>query len=83
MDDVLDPDDRDPRPAQALDGGDELLAFMLGQPAGDLVEEKQLRAGGDRPRHLQALALEQGERAGKDIRLGGKAGELGDLERSR
>ena len=70
------------RPAQALDGGDELVAFMLGQPAGDLVEEKQLRAGGDRPRHLEALPLEEGQGAGKDIRLGGEPGQLGDLERS-
>ena len=37
---------------------------MLGQAAGDLVEQQHARPGRERARELQPLALEQGERAG-------------------
>ena len=42
---------------------DERLAFIVGQPAGDLVEKQQLRAGGERARQFQPLAVEQRQRA--------------------
>ena len=45
--DVLDPHDGGAAGADALDGGDQLVAFALGQPAGDLVEQQQLRPGGE------------------------------------
>ena len=46
---------------------DQVGAFALGQPAGDLVEQQQARLGGERARQLQPLALEQRQRAGAAV----------------
>ena len=56
-----------PPPAHVADRRDQRAAFGLGQPAGDLVEEQDARLGGERARKLQALALEQRQRAGAAI----------------
>ena len=63
----------------ALDRLDQLVAFALRQPAGDLVEQQQPRIGGERARHLQPLAVEQRQRAADPVGLRGKAGLLEDL----
>ena len=60
----------------SLDLVDELEDLGLGQPAGDLVEQQHPRLGGQRPGQLEALAVEQGQRAGGDVGLVEHAGPL-------
>ncbi len=47
---------------------DELVYLVLGEPARDLVEQQDLRVGRERPRELEPLALEQGQRPGERVR---------------
>src|SRR5262245_28736487 len=68
MHDVLDPYDRSTGRMNLPDGADQFLAFALGQPAGDFVEQEEMRAGGERARHFQPLALKECERAGGPVR---------------
>ena len=72
MDDMLDPDDRDAGRADVLDQRDQRAAFVLGQAAGDLVEQQHARAGGERAGQLQPLAVEQREAAGAAVGLVGE-----------
>ncbi len=65
-----------PAGADAADGVDQLVALALGQAAGDLVEQQQTRLGGERARQLQALALEQRQRAGAAVGARQQAGAL-------
>ena len=64
---VLNPDDRDPGAAHRLDEIDETKAFVLGEPAGDLVEEEHTRAGRERAREFKPLALDQRKAASAAI----------------
>ena len=68
-----------PLRVDAADRLDQLVAFALRQPAGDLVEQQQARVGGERARHFQPLAVEQRQRAADPVGLRGKAGLLEDL----
>ena len=58
MQHVLDPDDGDAACVDGADGRDQRPAFALGQPAGDLVEQQQLRFGRQRAGEFQPLALQ-------------------------
>ncbi len=59
MHDVLDPDDRHAAATDLLDQRDQRRAFVLGEAAGDLVEQEQARPGRERAGELQPLAVEQ------------------------
>ncbi len=48
-----------PAAADVADQLDQRAAFVLGQPAGDLVEQQNARLGGERAGELQPLAVEQ------------------------
>ena len=63
----------------AADRLDQLVAFALGQPAGDLVEQQQPRIGGQRARQLQPLAVEQRQRAGDAVGARDQSRSLEDL----
>ena len=63
MQHMLDPHDRHAAVANAPDQRDEVLALIVGQAAGDLVEKQQFGAGGKRARQFQPLAVEQRQRA--------------------
>ena len=80
MHDVLDPDDGDALASNIADGRDELADLVLGQPACDLVEQQDARAGRQRPGEFQPLALQQGQRAGQRVRLGREAGPFQHLD---
>jgi hypothetical protein len=54
------------------------VTLALGQATGDLIEQQQPRAGGKRSRHLQPLALEQGQGPGRHIGAGDEPGLLED-----
>ena len=69
---------RPPR-VDGADRLDQLVRIRLGEAAGDLVEQQQARIGGERARHFQPLAVEQRQRAGETVGLGGKAGLLQDV----
>ena len=62
-----------PLAAHVADQRDEACAFMLGEPARDLVEQQHARRGGERAGELEPLAVEEGERAREPVRLVGKA----------
>ena len=51
---------------------DQRVAFALGQSAGDFVEQEHARIGGERPRQLQPLAVEQRQAAGAAVGFAGK-----------
>ena len=55
-------------------------AFVLGQAARDLVEQQHARAGRERARKLEPLAVEQRERAGLAVGLVGEAAALEDVD---
>ena len=81
MDDVLDPDDRR---ALRMDGGEDrekIVAFGVGEAAGDLVEQQELRLGGDRLGELEPLEIEQRQRAGGFERERSEAGQRQRLVR--
>ena len=59
---VLDPDHRHALRLDALQLVHQLARLVLGQPAGDLVEQQQLRPRGQRARQLEPLAVQQGQR---------------------
>ena len=59
---MLDPHDGGAAGVNFANGLHQFTAFMLGQPAGDLVEQQKLRLDRQRPRQLQPLALQQGQR---------------------
>ena len=82
MHDVLDPDDRDAAAANIPDQIDQRHAFVLGQAAGDLVEEQHARLRGERARQLEPLAVEQRERAGEAVGLVGEAAVVEHVRRS-
>ncbi len=83
MHDVLDPDDRDPAGPDRADDPDQLGHLGIGQPAGDLIEQQQPRAGGQRPGDLEPLAREQAEPLGRAVGVGAEAGQLDDVRRGR
>src|SRR5258707_7944067 len=83
VNDVLDPDDRDPAAANVADQVDQRLAFVLGQAAGHLVEQEHARLRGERARQLEPLAVEKREAAGGPIRLGPEAALLDELDAAR
>ena len=60
---------------------DEPLGLGVGQPAGDLVEQQQPRAGRQRPRQLETLAVEQAERLGAAVGDVDEAGRVEHLQR--
>src|SRR5262249_24669255 len=64
VNDVLDPDDRDPAAANVPDQVDQRRAFVLGQSAGHLVKQEHARLRGERARQLEPLAVEEREAAG-------------------
>src|SRR5439155_24478209 len=70
--DMLDPDDRYALLPYRLDQIDERDAFMLGQPTRNLVEEEHAGRGRKRARELEALAVDQRERAGIAVGLVGE-----------
>ena len=59
VDDMLDPDDRRAARVNFLDGLDQFAALVLGQSAGDLVEQQKFWLDRQRARQLQTLALQQ------------------------
>ena len=80
MHDVLDPHDGGAARVDRADGPDQRVGFMLGQAAGDLVEQQQLGIERQRAGELEALALQQGQRPGRHV---GAADELGQLQHLR
>ena len=69
------------RPAWiVLDRVDQLAHLGLGEAAGDLVEQQHRGLRRQRPGQLEALAVEQGQRAGADV---GLVEHAGLLERGR
>ena len=58
-------------------------AFVLGEPAGDLVEQQEPRAGRKRARQLEPLAVEQREPAGGAVGFVGKAALRQDVHAAR
>src|SRR5262249_8310193 len=83
VDDVLDPDDRDPAAANVPDQVDQRRAFVLSQAAGHLVEQKHARLRGERARQLEPLAVEEREAAGGPIGLGREAALFDKLDAAR
>ena len=65
------------------DQRDQREAFVLGQAAGDLVEQEHARLGGERARELEPLAVEQRQRAGRPVRLVGERALLEQLDAAR
>ena len=61
VDDMLDPDDGDVAAAQFLDRLDEFARLRVGEAAADLVEQQHASVGGERPRQLEPLAVEQAQ----------------------
>ena len=72
-----------PPRANVADQLDQRRAFVLGQAAGDLVEQQHARRGGERARELEPLAVEQREAAGRPVRLVGEAALLEQLDAAR
>src|SRR6185369_16090489 len=77
--DILDPDDRNTVLAQHHDRLGQLVRLVVGQSARNLVEQQQLRPGGNRARQLKSLAIQQRQLAGEQVRLLCKAGQFEDL----
>jgi len=77
---MLDPDDRHAGAADVADQRHQRRAFMLGQAAGDLVEQEHARLRGQSARELEPLAVEQREAAGKLVGLAGKGAALQQLD---
>ncbi len=75
--DVLDPDDGRAGRVNFPDGLDQFGAFVLGQTAGNFVEQQKLRLDRQGAREFQAFALEQCQRA---RRLVGFVVEAGDFQ---
>ena len=71
-----------PLAAHVADQRDEAFAFVLGEPAGDLVEQQHARSRGERTGKLEPLAVEQRERAGEPVRLVGEAAPGEDVHAS-
>ena len=74
VDDVFDPYDRYSAGAYLLDGLDQVEHLALGQTTGDLIEQQQGGLGGERPGELEALAIQQRQRAGEQVGLVEHAG---------
>ena len=73
---VLDPDHRDALGVHPADDLHQLRDFRVGQAAGHLVEQQQLRPRRERAGEFQPLALQQAEPLGGQVRLAGHAGPL-------
>src|SRR5262249_7794745 len=73
----------DPGAANVPDQVDQRRAFVLGQSAGHLVEQKHARLRGERARQLEPLAVEEREAAGGPIGLGCEAALLDELDPAR
>src|SRR5262249_39658322 len=80
VNDVLDPDDRHAGAADVADQVDQRGALVLGEPAGDLVEQQDARLGRERARELEPLAVEQRERAGAPVGLVGEPAAADQLD---
>ena len=76
---VLDPDHRDALGVHPADDLDQLRDFRVGQAAGHLVEQQQLRPRRERAGEFQPLALQQAEPFGGQVRLAGHVGPLEGL----
>ena len=63
-----------PSAFEPADRPDEDLDLGLGEPAGDLVEQQQARPDGEGARQLEALAIEQRQRAGDRVGPAEQAG---------
>jgi len=73
---MLDPHDGDAGLFDVLDQCHELVAFGLGEAAGDLVEQKKLRTARQCARQFEPLAAKQIQRAGAAIGEREQAGSL-------
>ena len=73
---VLDPHDRDAAGAHGLDQRHQHAAFVLGQSAGDFVEQQHARLGRQRARQFKPLAIEQRQAAGAPVGLVGEPAAL-------
>ena len=71
--DMLDPDDRDTAGAHVLDQRDQRCAFVLGEAAGDFVEQQHAWLGRQGAREFETLAIEQRQSAGTLVGLVGQA----------
>ncbi|KAI1693395.1 hypothetical protein DdX_20672 [Ditylenchus destructor] len=67
---VLDPEDGDAALMDRDDQLQQLLHLAVGQPTGHLVEQQQARLRRDRTCELEALSLQQRERARQLVRDG-------------
>jgi hypothetical protein len=79
VDHVLDPDHGHAARLDAPDERHQLGRLGLGEPARDLVEEEQRGAGGQRAAQLQALAVEESQRARPPVGFLREPGALEDL----
>ncbi len=75
---MLDPDHRRALGVHAADNLHHLGDLRIGQPAGHLIEQQQLRPRRERAGEFQPLALQQAEPLGGQVRL---AGHVGPFER--
>jgi hypothetical protein len=72
--DVLDHQDGDTAPAEITDDRDDVADFARVKPGQNLVEQQQLRLGGERTPKLQTFA--RGDRQG----IGGAVEQIGQAE---
>ena len=81
MDHVLDPEHGHPGCLDTAQFLDELPRLVLGQPAGDFVEQQEPRPGGEGAGQLETLAIEQPEPTRAPVRLPEKTRGAEDLDR--
>ena len=72
---VLNPDDADSFGVDGTNGRDQFMAFGVGEPAGNFIEQQRARTGGECPRQFQPLAVEQRQASRQPIGLCFKSGE--------
>src|SRR4029079_6251367 len=66
---MSDPDDRTTARAHVLDEGNQRCACMLGEAAGDLIEQQHPWTRCERAGQFQTLSIEQGQSACMSVRL--------------
>ena len=76
---MLDPYDCRAGRMHVLDGRNQLSAFGLGQAARNLIEQEEVRSGGQCARHFKPLAFEQVERRYRRIGARDQAGPREDF----
>ena len=77
---MLDPQHGDATVPQAGDRDDQGFRFSVGQAAADLVEQEHRRLSGQRPRELQALALQQSQALRSPVRQWRQRGFVQDAQ---